>query len=278
MPNIFEYTDFRAYLQQCYEEKKKKNPRFSYQSFTQQVGFSNRGFLFNVLRGSKRLSKSHCYKLSKALRHTKEEAEYFDNIVAFALAKTDEERSFYYEQALQSKSATVTPAYLLRKDHYEYYSKWYHSAIRALIDLQPFSDDYLQLSQKLSPPITKMQAKKSVELLKRLGLIAIGENGVYHLTETKIKAGDDVSQTAKNRFHFECTELAKHSIMDHSPETHTIYSLTLGISERMREIIDTETRQFKDKIIELANTEKNADRVYQYQLVFFPLTQNEAHD
>jgi uncharacterized protein (TIGR02147 family) len=272
MPNIFEYSDFRAYLQQCFEEKKKKNPRFSYQSFTQQLGFSNRGFLFNVLKGSKKLSKSHCYKFSKTLHHTKEEAEYFENIVAFALAKNDEERSYYYEQALQSKSGTATPTHLLRKDQYEYYSKWYHSAVRALIDLHPFKDDFLHLSQTLSPPITKAQAKKSVELLERLGLIAKGEDGVYHLTETRIKAGEDISQTAKNRFHFECTELAKQSIMDHSPETHNINSLTLGISERTYEIICKEAKQFKDKVIELANSESNADRVYQYQLIFFPLT------
>jgi uncharacterized protein (TIGR02147 family) len=275
MPNIFEYTDFRAYLKQCYEEKKKKNPLFSYESFTRKVGFNNRGFLFNILKGSKKLSKSHCYKLSKALVHTKEEAEYFENIVAFAMAKNDEERSYYYEQAMQSKSGIGTTAHLLRKDQYEYLSKWYHSAIRALIDLQPIKDDYMQLCRKLSPAITKTQAKKSVQLLERLGLIAKGNNGFYHITEKKIKAGDEISQTAKNRFQFECTELAKNSIMDHSPKTHNISSLTLGISERTYEIICKETKQFKEKIVELANTDKKADRVYQYQLIFFPLTHNE---
>jgi uncharacterized protein (TIGR02147 family) len=272
MPNIFEYTDFRAYLQKSYEEKKEKNPLFSYESFTRKVGFSNRGFLYNIIKGTKKLSKSHCYKLSKALAHTKAEAEYFENIVAFAMAKNDEERSYFYEQALQSKSGTITPTHLLRKDQYEYYSKWYHSAIRALIDLQPFKDDFDQLSQNLSPPITKTQAKKSVELLERLGLIAKGGDGIYHLTTTKIKAGDEISQTAKNRFHFECTELAKSSIMDHSPETHDIHSLTLGISERTHDVICKETQQFMAKITELANSDNKADRVYQYQLIFFPLT------
>jgi uncharacterized protein (TIGR02147 family) len=275
MPNLHEYTDFRSYLQKCFEEKKNKNPRFSYESFKQKVGFNNKGFLYNIIKGKRKLSKSHCYMLSKALAHTKEEAEYFENIVAFAQAKNEEERSYYYGSAMQSKCSTVTPAHLVRKDQYEYYSHWYHSAIRALIDLQPFKDDYRRLCRKLTPTITKIQAKKSVQLLQRLGLIAKDNNGIYHITRTKIKAGDEISQTARNRFHFACTELAKNSIMNHSPEKHNISSLTLGISERMYEIICKETKQFKDKIIELANSEKKADRVYQYQLIFFPLTNDE---
>jgi uncharacterized protein (TIGR02147 family) len=274
MINIFEYTDFRTYLQKCYEEKKEKNPHFSYQVFTRMAGFANKGFFFNILKGKRKLSKLHCYKFSKALHHTKEEAEYFENIVAYSLATNDEERDYYYGQALQGNSGTVAPAYQLRKDQYEYLSKWYHSAIRAIIELKPFKDDYLQLSRKLFPSITKTQAKKSVQLLERLGLIAKGGDGIYHITEKKIKAGEEISQTARNRFLLEYAELAKNAIIDHSPKTHNISSLTLGISERTYEIICKEEKHYRDKIIELANNEKKADRVYQYQLIFFPLTRH----
>jgi uncharacterized protein (TIGR02147 family) len=278
MVNIFEYTDFRAYLQRCFEEKKTKNPNFSYQVFTRMVGFTNKGFIFNIIKGKRKLSKLHCYKFSKALRHTKEEADYFENIVAYSLATNDEERDYYYGQALQCKSGTAAPAYQLRKDQYEFYSQWYHSAIRALINLQPFKDDYHQLSQKLSPPITKKQAQKSVQLLERLGLISRGGDGNYHMTKTKIKTGDEISQTAKNRFHFECTELAKNSILSSSPSARSITSLTLGISERTYEMICKEEQLFKEKIARLANSEEKADRVYQYQLILFPLTQTTQNE
>jgi uncharacterized protein (TIGR02147 family) len=278
MPNIFEFIDFRAYLNRCYEERKKKNPGYSYEAFTRQMGFNNRGFMFKILKGSKKLSKSHCYNFSRGLHHVKDEAVYFENIVAYAQAKHDEERSYYLEQALQSKGASATQACLLRKDQYEYLSKWYHSAIRALIEVEPFKGDFLHLSQKLSPPIARTQVKRSVQLLERLGFIAKGNDGVYHITESRIKAGGEIAQAARSRYHSEYTELAKHSIKQYSPDTHEVFSLTLGISERTYEIISKETKQFKDRIIELANNEKKADRVYQYQLILFPLTRRDSSD
>jgi uncharacterized protein (TIGR02147 family) len=279
MPNILDYIDYRLYLQRCYEERKEKNPRYSYEAFTRHMGFSNRGFMYNILKGVRKLSKAHCYMLSRGLRHTKDEAVYFETIVAYAQAKNDEERTHYLEHALLiSKGMSATPACLLRMHQYEYLSKWHHSAVRQFIEIEPFTGDFLHLSRKLSPSITKEQAKRSVQLLERLGFIAKGRDGVYYMTESKIKAGEEISQAARCRYHSAYTELARQSIREYSPDTHEVLSLTLGLSERTLEIIKKETKQFKDRIIELANNEKRVDRVYQYQLILFPLTRRESPD
>lgn len=272
MVNVFDFVDFREYLKGYYDDKKRGNPHFSYQLLTQKAGFSNRGFVFNVIKGTKCLSKMHCFKLSQALGHSKKEAEYFENIVFFAQAKNDEQRDYFLEQAIQCKGKTVTESHMMRKDQYEYFSKWYHSAIRALIDVYQFNDDYVKLSQKLSPPITAMQAKKAVKLLERLNLIARKDDGTFYITEKSIKASSEISQSAKNRFYLEYNRLAKNTITNHPPEVRDIASLTLGISEKTYCLICKEIRQLKEKIIELANNDDKADRVYQYQHVLFPLT------
>jgi uncharacterized protein (TIGR02147 family) len=270
--NIFDYTDFRAYLRKCYDEKKEKNPNFSYQVFGRMVGGMNRALLFNVMKGKKKLPLLDCHKFSKTLHHTKAEAEYFENSVSYDCAKNDEERAYFYEQMLKSKCVAAPEAHLLRKDKYEYFSKWYHSAVRAFIGLRPCKDDYVQLSRILSPPITRAQARKSIQLLERLGLIAKGNDGTYRITEKKIKAGEEISHTVKRRFYFDYSNLAKSTTMKLAAQSHDFSSITLGISERTYDIICKETKQFKDKIVELANNDENADRVYQYQLMFFPLT------
>jgi uncharacterized protein (TIGR02147 family) len=272
MPDLFDFIDFRAYLKSYYEEKRAKNPSFSYAVFSRLSGLKNKGFLYQVVNSDKKLSHAHCYKLSKALSHTKDEAAYFENIVDFGLAKNDEDRTYYYKKALEGRYSVISPVYLLRRDHYEYLSQWYHTAVRAIIALQPFKDDYVRLSKNLSPPITITQAKKSVRLLERLGLIAKGKGGFFQITEKKVKASDEISQTAKNRFHLEYHELAKKSIVEHTPEMHSVSSLTLGISERTYGMILKETKEFKERIMELASSDKKADRVYQYQLILFPLT------
>jgi uncharacterized protein (TIGR02147 family) len=116
-----------------------------------------------------------------------------------------------------------------------------------------------------------------VKLLERLGLITKSDDGAYGITQNKIKGSNEIPQTVKNRFHYECTELAKNALLNHSPETHDVFSLTLGISKQTYEIICRETNQFKDKLMELASNDKKADRVYQCQLVFFPLIMKDRN-
>jgi uncharacterized protein (TIGR02147 family) len=276
MISVFNFTDFREYLQYYFKEKKTANPDFSYQQFAQKTGISNRGFLYNILKGKKPLSRSHCFKFSQALGHSGNEALYFENIVSYAQTKNAEKRARYLEQALQVQSNTHTKIHLIRQDQYEFYSKWYHSAIRAYIDMFPFNGDYEELTEKLSPVVTVAQAEQSVHLLERLGLIKKDESGLYTVTEKSIWASNEVAQTAISRFHIECTDLARNAIIHENPKTHNIISLTMGISKNGYQNICEETRIFKDKIIELVNSDKNTDRIYQYQLFFLPLSSGKS--
>jgi uncharacterized protein (TIGR02147 family) len=272
MPNLFDYKDSRDYLKMCFGERKQLNPQYSYEAFTQRLGFSNRGFLFNVLKGKKNLSISHCIKISRALKHSKEEAEYFEKIVAYTQAKNEEERTYILEKMQPPrKTKGITPL-LIEKEQYEYLSKWYHSAVRCLIEMYPTSDDCDFISRRIFPPITAMQAKKSIELLKRLDIIRKGNDGIYHCTGRNIRASDEISQRAINRFHVECTELAKQSVMYSASKRHFVSSLTMGISEKAYNDIRDESMKFKQRVLEIANSDEAADRVYQYQLVMFPLT------
>ncbi len=137
MVNIFDYTDFKKYLADYYEEKKSKNPNFSYQYLADKAGFKNRGFIYNIINGNKNVSKSNCFKISYALEHNKYEAEYFENLVAFYQAKNLKEINYFFDKINQIKNRGkgYTKTQLIRQDQYEFYSKWYHSAIRSIIDM-----------------------------------------------------------------------------------------------------------------------------------------------
>lgn len=281
MVSIFEYTDFRTYLRDYYRDKKEMNPRFSYELWTQKIGFTNRGFLFGVINGKKKISKLHCYKISQSIKHTKTEAEYFENITFYSQEENQEYRSVFLQKALQCKNGTSTPSQMIRKDQHEYLSKWYHSVVRALIGMYSFKDDkdeYEQLARRLIPPITAVQMKRSVKLLERLGFIVKDNDSTWQVTNKSINAGGEIPLASKIRFNLESNSLAKKSILNFSPETQHISSLILGISKDTYELICNESRMFKDKITELANNDKRADRVYEYHLAFFPVVKKRFDD
>ncbi len=274
MINIFEFTDFRQYLSHYYKEKKKTNPHFSYQLLTEKANFSNRGFIYNIIKGTRKLSKLNCTKLSKALEHTEREAEYFENIVEFTQAETEKERTYFLKQAFQG--IVDAEIKMVRKDQFEFYSTWYHSAIRSLIDIFPVRNNYKQLSRKLSPSVTTAQVKKSIHLLKRLGLIVKGTDGYYYVTGQHIRTSKEISQIARNQFHVECTKLAKNAILNDPPNCRNAISMTLGLSGKMYDDIVKETQSFVTAIINVVkNSNDKPDRVYQYELLLFPLSGDE---
>lgn len=275
MISVFNFTDFREYLQYYFKEKKSVNRHFSYQLLAQKAGFSNRGFIYNIIKGKKSLSKTHCFKLSQALGHSKNEATYFENIVAYAQARNAEERAHYLEEALRVQSNTHVKVHIIRQDQFEYYSKWYHSAIRALIDVYPFKDEYDEFAGMLSPKVTTAQFRKSIELLERLGLIQKNNDGIYKLTEKTVWAGDDVSKTAIDYFHIQSTDLTRNAIIHNSPNIQSIMSLTLGISKKAFGNICGETIDFRNRLLDIVDKDDNAEQVFQYQLFFFPLSRRQ---
>jgi len=272
MVSVFDFIDFREYLREYYRDKKNVNPHFSYQMLAEKAGIRNRGFVYNIIKGTHKVSKAHCVKLSKALNHVKKEARYFEAIVGFTQAKNEEERTASLELMQQLVSIEKIPAVLIGKEHYEFLSHWYHSAIRSLIDMYPVGENIETVCAMIYPPITVTEAKKSVELLERLGLIAMGDDNLYHVTEKNLAADKKLAAIARNRYYLECTELAKQAVLRPSSKKNIVSALTLGISRSSYERIYDETMRFKDQLIEIANSDERADRVYHYQLHFFPLT------
>ena len=57
MTDIYQYTDYRKYLNDYYEEMKKVNKNFSYRYWSSKAGFSTKTFLYRILKGEKALSK-----------------------------------------------------------------------------------------------------------------------------------------------------------------------------------------------------------------------------
>jgi uncharacterized protein (TIGR02147 family) len=274
MVNVFDYTDFRKYLSDYYDDKKKVNPWFSYQIIANKAGIKNKGFIYNIINGKKLLSKSNIFKLSQALGHSRYEAEYFENCVAFSQAEGVLERKNLLEKMNKAKNfgKAASQAQLLRSDQYEFVSNWHHVAVRSIIGMYGFKGDYKRLAKMVNPPITVVQAKHSVQLLEKLGLINKGKNGEFAISEASLTTGKDVMSIAFQNFHFAATDLAKRAIAVFPLKKRNMTGLTLGISEKSYDRICDEIQNFQTKIMDIANADEEANRVYQLNFHFFPMS------
>jgi uncharacterized protein (TIGR02147 family) len=277
MVNIFEYQNYRLYLKDYYNDQKSAKKYFSYRYFSKKAGINASAFLYYVINGKRNLTKSSIDKISSAIGHSKEENDYFGNLVFFNQAQTIAEKVMYYSRIVECRKPLDMKA--VDKDQYEFYATWYHSIVREIVSMIDFRDDFSLLGSSLVPPIAPKEAQASVELLERLGLIERDESGLYHQTDAVIgvqAAGQEAFVIEK--FQIEMLELARKSF-DVVPRADRLSaSTTLSISKATFELFKAKTREFRKELLEIAKLDEQPDRVYQFTFNLFPATRSIGDD
>ena len=269
--NIFEYSDYRTLLRDLYTEKKRVCPFFSFRYIGIKLGFSA-GFFANVLGGKRNISDQIIFKLAELFRFSKQETEYFELLVHYNQCKEQQRKVYYFEKMVSMRKSTVRE---LTAEQNEYFSRWYHVAVRELINCVPFKGDYKQLASMLVPKITPLQAQNAVELLLKLGLIRKNGNE-FVVTEKTITTGPQVSLSSIHMFQRDTIDIAKTALDRFERNERSISTLTLSISQDMFRMIEEKLASLRRDLLEMVKNEQGAlNRVYQLNFQVFPLTKHQ---
>ncbi|MBQ1824512.1 MAG: TIGR02147 family protein, partial [Fibrobacter sp.] len=91
MSPIFEYIDYRRYMQAFYDERKRTSA-FTWREFSRIAGFSSSNYMKLVCDGKSRLSKAGVERVADAMELDGGAKEYFREMVAFADARDEGKR------------------------------------------------------------------------------------------------------------------------------------------------------------------------------------------
>lgn len=271
---IYEYLDYRLYLRNYYEDQKRSNPGFSYRLWADRAGFKAKDFILRVMRGESRLSGESAHALAKAMNLSPAETRYFKEMMRYNQAKTFKEQELYYGR-LHRQHVRFKPrsaGRVLTHHYFEFYSEWYHSAIRSLINSYGFKGDYEWLARNVYPAISTSKARKSVALLEKLRLIQRDASGAYHLTDADVTTGDEVKRGALQRFYRTGMELMANALEKLPLDRRNISGMTVGISAASYLKVLEKIRTCRQEIALLVNEDKTPDRVYQVNFHVFPLS------
>jgi uncharacterized protein (TIGR02147 family) len=275
--NIFDYTDYRKYLFDFYTDQKQSKKAFSYRFFARKAGINSVGLYKDVVEGRQNLGRALIFKFSAAMGHSKKEAEYFENMVYLNESRTVEEKKLFFERMMASQT---TRARIIETAKYEYYLKWYYSAIRALMALGKYRDtpeDFRKIAKTLNPEINPGQAKNAIRILEKLGLIRKDESGVFSLIDLVISTGSlkqdkNIAALHVVNFQKEIMKLAQGAFDRFASDSLNMSTMTLGISEGTLARIKEELAAVRNKIAGLAENDASADRVFQLNIQLFPMS------
>ena len=269
MQRIEFYDDFKIYLNDFYEDQKKRFPHFSYRYFGGKAGLKSPSHFMEIIRGKRKLTSKMLDSFIKGLGLTEGDARYFTTLVNFNQSKNSTEKRQLLEQ-MRGLKRKVKQA-LVSTDYYEYYSKWYNVVIRELACLIDWHGDYEVLAKSIVPPIKKSEARDSLEFLVNSGFLK-KDGGRYIQTEPAITSGSEVCSLGIRGYNRFMAERAQKALEEYPTTERDIQSLTIGISRESYRLIKQEMQEFLSRVVRIVDDDKAADRVYNVNVHLFPMS------
>ena len=271
--DIFNYTDYRIFLKDYYTFRKKQNHHFSYRSFGQRAGVAP-SVLKDIITGRRNLTLSIKKRYASVMKLTNRETRYFETLVRFANSRNNTEKNEAFIDMIRMRGKSGIK--FLGIEHYEFFSKWYHSAIRELVTLPDFKESPEWIAKKLKPRITPAQAKKSLELLLSTGILTRDKKGKLIQRDAVISSEYEMASAALRNFQSQMIKLAGNAVEEVPRQKREISSLTLGMSERFYQRLKERIRIFKEEILNMIIEDKSdSETVYQLNFQLFPLISNK---
>jgi uncharacterized protein (TIGR02147 family) len=272
--NIFDYTDYKTLLRDYYDFQKKVFRHFSFRYFAQKAGVSASVYK-DIVAGRRRLSLDVMRKYAVAMNLTQKEIDYFEVITNFVNSNKNAEKNDCFNTMMRMRGNFMMK--FITAKQYEFYQNWYHSAIRELITLPDFREDYAWIGNRCFPKVSTTCARKSIELMLELGIIARNDAGKLALSDAVISTEYEMKSFFLRNFHSEMLTLAKEALERFEPDEREISSLTLGISQACYDRIKDRIRTFKQELITMAvEDESISETVCQCNFQLFPLVKKAA--
>jgi len=270
MKEIVEYTDYRKYILDYYEERKRSSV-FSWQKFAQDAGFSSAVFLKYVCEGKKNLSVGSAGSVASAMGLAGYEQAYFVLMVSYAHAKGDEaKRAAFEERCALAKAHKMR---VLGNDEFDYFKSWKNPVIRELASHMPGAKP-LDIARACKQKISAAEGAETLDFLVKAKLLKKDGSGNYQQTDKAISMGKvDAVPVAAREMQRQMGGVAV-SALDLPLSERDMSGLTMGITSRAYERIKNELAECRKRIMAIVVEDDETERVYRLNMQLFPVSEN----
>lgn len=270
MKPIIEYQDYRAFMGDFYEERKRTSA-FSWREFAKIAGFTSPSYLKLVCEGKSSLSKVTMGRVAKAMGLTGYEVTYFETMVKFGNAKKDSiKMEFLKEMQAMARDHKVR---IIDKDAFEYYSTWKNQAIRELAPMMPGAMPG-EIADVCCQDVSALEVRKSLQFLERAGFLRQTQPNTYEQTEKDVAGSKEGLPIAIRAMHREMGRLAIDSLDQFTADERNVTGLTIGVNRECYERVVQELTACRKRIIAICSEYSELSQVYRLNLQLFPLSRD----
>lgn len=272
-PNVYEFTDYRSFLVEFVNLKRKQQPHWSLGQWARSLDLSATTSLTMVLNGQRNPGEKLAFSLAKYFKFAPDEKAYFLNLVELSKASKQSRLKSILEQEVlnQAKRKHSKP---IDPQLFALITNWYCVVIRQIARSGKLSANaninIEELQKKLLFPVSKIDLKAAIDTLLKIGLLKTTSNQELSVSDEQITTESDVARESYKIYHEQMISLAKTSIRTTPVTEREITGLTLPIAKdnlaKAKELI----KKFVDDFDSLVENTKG-DSVYQLNVQFFPI-------
>ena len=265
--DIFQFTNFRKYLDEYQAARVQTDPDFTRAGACALLGLPKTRSYYNDIIKGKKLSSRMIPKFVEVLGLNKKEAKYFEAMVNMDQAKTATERNAFFEELLKQHPDSHR---ILNEDAYEYYSHWYNSVLFTALEVVDVSDDLEPIQKLISPKVSVGTLKRSLELLERLGFVRKNENGFWKSCRDSVSSGAYNNSDLVRQYQLQCFELSKQALLASDESSSDMATFTFSVSDDAFKAIAKEIQGLKAKVRKIIMLDKKkATGVHQLNIHLF---------
>ena len=268
-PDVLQYTNYRVYLRDYYEFKKKTVPAFSLRFFAEKAGLSSHAHLKLTIDGKRNITKNTVVKLIHGLGLQNQRAAYFESLVFFNQAQTDTDKQVYYAQLL--KASPRSKLHKMDAVQFRIFREWHHSAILEMVALKDFRPIPDWISKRLGGLVTPAQVTESLKLLVELGLLVKTANG-YRQRDPLITTDDEVQDMMVKMYHLQMLKLSADMLSALPGPQRDVSALTFSIKREDFPNLKKHLQLMRKELLDFSAKAGEGEDVVQINIQLYPLT------
>jgi len=267
-PHIYKYNNYREFLKDIYDHRKKNRTTYSYRQYSRALGFGGSNFIHLIIQGKRNLSESSLLKIQKYFNWNATEKKFFEYLVGMNQAKTEEEKEDFFDKL---KTLIKNKKILINPDQYVYFKNWNLPLLRELISLKDFKMNIAWINKKLKVQLNKDQIQEAFEVLQRLGFIS-KENDHWIQTQEHLTTGEEITSEMIYNYHKEMLKLSQEAL-DFDVDDRDISAITMSLTSSQFKKLKQKIIAFREEIQQdLQETTHKEDQIAQLNIQLFKMT------
>lgn len=273
-PSVLKFTDYRVYLNEFHQGRKRSRTGWSYSVWSKKLGLKSPSALLMILKGQRNPSESLVNSLNHYFQHPPREAQYFADLVKLEKQKKDPRLSVLLMEKLARQQGEGT----FRQVNLEMFSalsNWYFYAIREMVRMNGFQENPNWIAKKLRHRVSPTQVSQALGTLLHLNLLGRDESGRLYATDEHIETVPQTASEAVRRYHEQTLDNVKSSLNSVPISDRELVATCFPMRSSSMALAKSRLQQFLNSFCDELE-DRQGDVLYGLQLSLIPLTRKET--